>query len=149
MLVQEIMTLDVITAKKTDKLKDAAATLFKQNLTGMPVVDEENKVIGIITEYDFINPDLGLHIPTYIDFLQSIDMVKDKNTSDYKADVADLTDSTVEQIMTSDVKTVNPTTDLKDVVKLVVENRINPVPVVDNNNKLKGIISRSDLLKII
>ncbi len=148
MLAQEIMTLDVITAKATDNVKDIASILFKKNLTGMPVINDDNEVIGILTEYDFINPDLGLHIPTYIDFLQSLDM-KGGTTRNYQDKIDNLTDATVDQIMTKEVKTVHPTTDLKEVVKLITTHHINPIPVVDNHNKLKGIVSRSDLLKII
>jgi len=149
MLVQEIMTQDVITVKPTDKLKIVASLLFKQNLTGVPVVDDSSKVIGIVTEYDFINPDLELHIPTYIDFLQALEMVKTKESAEYQNQVSALSEATVENIMTTDVITVEPTTDIKEVVKIITSYRINPIPVVDSHGQLKGIVSRADLLKVI
>ncbi len=149
MLVQEIMTQDVITAKPTDKLREVASLLFNENYTGLPVVDDNGVMVGIVTEYDFINPDLELHIPTYVEFLQALDMVKDSDAEEYKEKVDALAGATIENIMTRDVITVDPTTDIKEAVKIITSHRINPLPVVDSHKKLKGIISRADFLKII
>lgn len=146
MLVKQIMTHTVITASPNDRIKDIASLLYRRNLSGVPVVDKDDKVIGIVTEYDFINPELGVHIPTYVDFLQALEI----DTIGEMAETAKvLQEATIDQIMTREVMTVQPTTDVKEVVRLITSHRINPVPVVDSHNKLVGIISRADLVKVL
>ncbi|MGB0757309.1 MAG: CBS domain-containing protein [Patescibacteria group bacterium] len=147
MLVKQIMTKTVITAKPDDRIKDIASLLYRRNLSGVPIIDDSNKVIGIVTEFDFINPDLEVHIPTYVDFLDSLEV--DDTTNEMDEAVDRLKEATIDQIMTRDVKTVLETTDVKEVVKMITTYRINPIPVVDNQNTLIGIVSRADLIKIL
>lgn len=141
------MTKTVITAKPDDRIKDIASLLYRRNLSGVPIIDDSNKVIGIVTEFDFINPDLEVHIPTYVDFLDSLEV--DDTTNEMDEAVDRLKEATIDQIMTRDVKTVLETTDVKEVVKMITTYRINPIPVVDNQNTLIGIVSRADLIKIL
>ena len=141
------MTKTVITAKPDDRIKDIASLLYRRNLSGVPVVDDDNKVVGIVTEFDFINPDLEVHIPTYVDFLNSLEV--DDTTQEMDEAVDRLKEATIDQIMTREVKTVEETTDVKEVVHMITTYRINPIPVVDNHNTLIGIVSRADLVKIL
>ena len=72
MKVSDIMTGEVITVNKGTSLKDAAGILAKFRIHGMPVVDSNNKVVGILTESDFFTKDSSnIYLPTFLDFIKS------------------------------------------------------------------------------
>lgn len=149
MKVANIMTKEVISVNPKTRIDHVATLLFDNNLTGMPVVDDTKKVVGVVTEYDFMNPKLKLHIPTYINFLSSLKMIKGYDVSEYKKTARQLVQATVDEIMTKEVITVHPETDVATVVELITSHRINPIPVVDDENVLVGIVSRADLVKLL
>jgi len=62
----DIMTTDVITVKKETNLKDLARLLYRNHINGVPVVDDDGLLIGIICESDLIRKDKKLHIPTVV-----------------------------------------------------------------------------------
>ncbi len=148
MLVKDIMTIDVIAVHPETTISKVASLLFYNNLTGMPVVDEDNKVIGIVTEYDLISPELGLHIPTYIKLLKNVGGV-DKDYKDLKKEIEKLAQASVKEVMTRDVITVTPDTTISSLVDIIMEHHINPIPVVDKEGRLVGIVSRADLVKLL
>jgi len=134
------MTIDVIAVSPKTKINQVATLLFENNLTGVPVVDNSNKVVGIVTEYDLMGPG--------IDFIRSPQEIK-SSASAIKQQVDTLLAGTVDSIMTQTVETVTGDTDLATLTDLIISKRINPVPVVDDDNTLVGIISRSDLVKLL
>ena len=150
MQVKDIMTTNVISLSPDMSIDRAAAVLFDNNLTGAPVLSPENKLIGIVTEYDFISPDLKIHIPTYIKLLKSLELVKkDREAKPLQQELEKIKNIKVEDIMTRDVITVGPEGSIGDLIDLIIKNRINPVPVLDEQKKLVGIVSRADLIKIL
>ena len=78
--VQSIMTRDVVSVKPDTPLQEAAEVLARHGFNGMPVVDEENKLVGIITEYDLVAKGSAIHLPTFQLILQNIKVYnKDKS----------------------------------------------------------------------
>jgi CBS domain-containing protein len=69
------------------------------------------------------------------------------NFEKYRRDVKDYLSTRVEDIMTRRVKTVRNDTPVSDAVRIMVKDRINRIPVVDENNKVTGILARADVLK--
>ena len=72
-----------------------------------------------------------------------------KDSKNFKAEVENLGQTKVENIMTRDVVTVKPDSDIKSLIELITSKRINPVPVIDDQDGLVGIVSRADLVKIL
>src|SRR3989338_3874608 len=107
MQVKHIMTKKVISVQSDTPVNEAAKLIFEKNLTGMPVIDDQKRVVGIITEYDFMSRGRNIHIPTFLDLMKEF---KIQDTSK--------------------------------------EKHINPLPVVDAKEKLVGIISRADIVKL-
>jgi len=70
-----------------------------------------------------------------------------ENFEKYKKDIKEYLNIKVEEIMTRRVKTVKKDTTVSDTVKILVKDRINRIPVVDENNKVIGIVARADILK--
>jgi CBS domain-containing protein len=113
----------------------------------MPVLDEEGKVIGIITESDLIARHARPHFPAYIQILDSrIYLERPKR---YEESMRHILATTAGELMTSPVHTAPPDMDVQDLASLMVEERANPVPVVDEEERLIGIVSHTDLLQMI
>lgn len=147
MLVKDLMTTRIVTVKPTDTVNDVAEVLFKHHFTGLPVTDSQNRLLGLIAERDFITSDSRLYLPTYIKLLTDIDFIsKDKNK--LSADAKAIIEATAADIMNRQVITVSSETDIKELAEIFATKRVNPIPVVDQNQKLLGIISRSDLIKL-
>jgi CBS domain-containing protein len=147
MQVREIMTRDVITARP-DTTVIAVAHIFRDNaISGMPVVDHEGKVVGIITEVDLIARHARPHFPAYIAFLDSIIYLE--STRRYRESMRHILATKADELMTTPVVTVGPDMDVQDLATLMVERRVNPVPVVEDEDRLVGIVSHTDLLELL
>jgi CBS domain-containing protein len=70
-------------------------------------------------------------------------------TKDYKESLRRITGVTAEDIMTTPVNTISPDASVEDAATVMVSNRSNPLPVVDDNGRMVGIISRTDILRVI
>ncbi len=146
MKVNEIMTRDVISIGADASISQVAELLFDDNLTGVPVVDEQKHVIGILTEYDLLSRQDHIHIPTYMKLLSQFKIAKsDKSVQQEISKVQSLQAS---DIMTRPVVTISEDTDVSEAARIFADDRINPLPVVDHNGILVGIISRADIVKL-
>lgn len=147
MLVKELMTTNVITVKPGSTLETVADTLHQYHFTGLPVVDGNNTVLGMIMERDFITKDSRLYLPTYIKLLKNVDF--------YSGDKRHLPDevkkvmyATAQDVMNKNVVYAYPDTTLEELANIFATKRVNPIPVVDSHFRLVGVISRSDLIKL-
>ena len=133
---KDIMTTDVIVANKNDIIANVANLLIKEKIGGLPVVDEENKVVGIISETDIMKKESHVDSPRMLNFIQGIEDEM-RAIAAYK----------VEDLMSKDIITVNENDTFDYVANVMINKSINRVPVVDENNFLKGIICRYDIIK--
>jgi CBS domain-containing protein len=147
MQVKEIMTEDVATVRTDTPVTDVARMFREKAISGMPVVDEEGKVVGIITEVDLIARHARPHFPTYIAFLDSIIYLESPRR--YRDSMRRILATTAGELMTTPVRTVGPKMDVQDLAAFMVEERVNPVPVLDDQGQLLGIVSHTDILHMI
>jgi len=147
MQVQDIMTRDVV-AVQPGTAVTAVARLFREHaISGMPVVDEEGKVVGIITELDLIARHARPHFPSYVAFLDSIIYLE--STKRYRESMRHILATTAGELMSAPVHTVSPDMDVQDLAGMMVEHRWNPFPVLDEGGRMVGIVSHTDMLKLI
>ncbi|MDD3269220.1 MAG: CBS domain-containing protein [Syntrophomonadaceae bacterium] len=144
MLAKDVMTRDVITVSPSDKVDEVAQILIDNKISGVPVVDAERHVLGIITEKDLMVKAGELKMPFYLTLFDSIIFLE--NPIRFNNDLKKYTASRVKDAMTSKVLVVEEDTPLNKVVEIMQDKRINRVPVV-RHNKLVGIITRNDILK--
>jgi len=144
--VSEIMTLEVISVKKDAPLKEAAGLLAKLRIHGMPVIDGENKVVGVITESDFFSKDASnIYLPTFLDFIKG-----EPNEAKIGNDNADLDQTTkVADIMTEKCLTVKPDLSVKELIKIFKETSFKTIPVADEGGVLVGIVTVMDVIKLL
>jgi CBS domain-containing protein len=139
-LVQDVMTRKVITVLKYENVMHVAGILSEQNISGLPVVDKENKLIGIITQADILSMVGVRKEHTFKDLLKHMfgEPLPERKAGDIVAD-----------IMASPAVTIKPQANIAEAAQLMDEKRIRRLPVVDDRNMLLGIISRADILKAV
>lgn len=143
MRAKDIMRSNVISVKQEDRIEDIVSTLMKNHISGVPVTNQQNQVIGIVTEKDLITRDRGLNISSYMEFVASILFIDGKLQKELHHKIEA---QTANDIMSSPVYAVYLDTTLEEVASVMINRRINRIPVINKNNELLGIIGRSDLL---
>lgn len=146
MQVKDLMTTKVITVSPDTLISEVADLLHKYHFTGVPVVNEEGRVLGTISERDFITADSNLYLPTYIHMLSNMDYIQGAR-KELPHVVQQLVHAKAKDIMNQSIPFVRPETTIEELARIFAEKRVNPVPVTDPTNKLLGVISRSDLIK--
>ncbi|MFQ6063717.1 MAG: CBS domain-containing protein [Methanosarcinales archaeon] len=144
-IAKDIMTSPVITVRPDSSIKDVAELLLKNKISGVPVVDEENKVVGIVTEFDLLYKVKVEHPLTFKEMLASFFHIG----LTHKEKISKISAKKVGEIMTKPVITVSKTTSIFQISALFTEKNINRVPVVDAENKLIGIVTRADIVKAL
>ena len=144
---KEIMTTDVIVAKQDDSIADVANMLIAEKIGGLPVVDSENRVVGIISETDILKKEIYIEAPLYINLLQGLIFLDDLKK--VEKDIKQVAAYKVGELMSKDIIKVHEDDKFDDVANVMIKKSINRVPVVDDDNKLKGIICRYDIIKAL
>jgi len=149
-LAKDIMTVPTISVSKNNNVKVALDLLAEHNISGLPIVDDEGKVAGIISGSDIL---LYSQQKNVVPKTTTSFWVSPYTQSDDIAVIRDgfenLHRTAIEQVMTKKVFTVKGDTPVSDVAKLMISRNINRVPVVDDAGKLLGIISRADLVRFM
>lgn len=153
-LVKDIMNPDVIYIKPRDPLKKIVTILDKHDINGLPVVEEEKKVVGIVTERDILKYARWI-IGQPVNNLNHIieegeeEVAESSQAVGQRAvDVVKLVASvTAETLMTKKVITVKKDLPVRDLVKMMNEYNINRVPIVNDRGELIGIVARADILQ--
>ena len=146
MLAREIMSQDVITVSPEEEVDKAARILLENKISGLPVVDANNHVVGIITEKDLIVRAGELKVPFYITLFDSIIFLE--NPIRFNNDVKKYIATQIKDAMTRKVFMVEEDTPINENVEIMQKRAVNRVPVV-RNDKLVGIITRNDILKAL
>ncbi len=147
MQVSEIMTREVVSVGPDDKLVYVANVLERNGFNGVPVV-EGKKVLGMITENDLISRgSTSFHIPSLIRIFKDLQL--DKSKINYSDSLESILKARAESVMNRDYVSVSPETKIIELVKVFQEKKVNPIPVVNKEKELVGIISMSDVLKIL
>jgi CBS domain-containing protein len=143
MRAHHIMTKDVITVTPHTSIEAAAKIMLRTHISGLPVLDDAGKLVGIVSQSDFLRRSeigTGRKRPAWLQFLigpgkAATDFVRERGRK-------------VEDVMTEDPITVDEETTLEDLVELMEKKGIKRLPVMDGNI-LKGIVTRSNLLQAV
>ncbi|MBN2333039.1 MAG: CBS domain-containing protein [Deltaproteobacteria bacterium] len=146
-LANDIMTTPVITVTPETGIKELATLLTSRRISGAPVVDGEGRLLGIVTETDLLFTEKPLHIPTFFTILDSL--LYFENPFKMDKEMKKLTASTVADIYTADCLTITAATPVDEIAALMIDEQKNLLPVVDEDRKVVGIISRTNMLSLI
>jgi len=142
----DIMTTEIITVKKDTSLKVLARILYKNHINGVPVVDDDGQLIGIICESDLIRKDQKLHIPTVVAIFDVVFYLE--RPKKFVEEIQRINATTVEDLYTKEIITVDEKTPIDEIATLMTKKKIYTIPVVDGD-RLVGIIGKADLIRTI
>jgi CBS domain-containing protein len=139
MKVQDVMTTDVSTIGPDGLVKDAAIEFVQRRISGMPVVSSDGEVIGVISETDILPKESGERrggglLQWFLD--------PDDSWINRRFDAV-----TVEDAMSSPALTILPGRPLAEAAKVMLDEDVNRLPVVDPDGLLVGLVSRGDLIR--
>ena len=136
----DIMTTRVFSVNRTTPVKEVAELMAEKSVSGIPVLEEDGKVAGIISEKDFLSH-MGSRDKTH--FMAVVaECLKGKGCV-----AMPIRSQKAEDIMTSPAVTVKEDTSVIEIANLFTEKNINRVPVINEEGRLKGIVSRADIVR--
>lgn len=142
MKVKDIMITDVKSVRPDTLVSHALTLLSEYEMSGLPVIDTDNKLVGMFTEKDIIR----YILPGYVGQVGSF--IYQENPKAIKNKVNELlSESKVSDVMRRDVITVGPDAPLSEVARIILTEKIRRLPVVDNEARVIGIIARQDIVK--
>ena len=131
--VKDVMTTEVVAVRRGATFKDMAAALRRYRVSALPVIDDQEKVIGVVSEADMLAKEVPLGL---IDGLV------------HHKEVRKAAGLTAGDLMTHPAVTVRPDDSVEHAARLMYNLRIKRLPVVDAGGGLVGVISRTDLLAV-
>ncbi len=140
MKAKDVMTRDLISVTPDATVLQAARLMLQHHISGLPVVDVSGKLVGILSEGDFLRrreTATQRRRSRWLEFLMGPGKIASEYTHSHGSKVA--------EVMTSEVRTVGEDTDLEQIVELMEKHRIKRVPVM-RAGKLAGIVTRSNLM---
>ncbi len=138
---QTIMTREVVSVRPDTPLVGVAETMGRTNVSGVPVVDEENRVVGVISERDFLKR-LGAASPNFMSLVAVCLQTKGCVALPIKQ-------QTARDLMSTPALTVRADTPVGEIAALFAARHINRVPVTGEDGRLLGIVSRGDLIRAL
>ena len=143
---KDIMTQDVITVTPDMPVKELAALLLSHRIGGAPVVDDDQTLLGVVTESDLIDQSKNVHIPTVISILDSVLVLENPWKMDLE--IKKMAGRTVRDIFASELVTVTEDTPLSDIATIMSEKKVHTLPVL-SGAALVGVIGKTDLIRAI
>lgn len=145
----EIMNADVAGVAPDDEARTAIDLLAKSDLGAVPVVDADRKVVGIVSESDLILADeeSDLHLPHYFEIMGGVVFIGSMKGFEKRLEKAFATK--VSELMTADPIVVHTYEAADRVAKKIAEHHHNHLPVVDEDGRLAGMVTRADALAAV
>ena len=147
MKVRDIMTKEVIAVQADTSVNEVARLMGQHDISGVPVVDDEQHVIGIITELDLIVRNTRMEMTPFIQVLD-LGRIPLEWPGHARERMRHMLGTHAEDVMTREVRTIGPDAEVEKLAELMVNQRVNPVPVVEKG-RLVGIVSRADLIDMM
>jgi CBS domain-containing protein len=127
------MTSKVITARADETIKEVILRLRTNKISGLPIVNSQNKLVGVFSETDVMNA-----LPDILNDADAIPLI----------DIKELTDNSVRMVMSEPRFTISPDADVKDAARIMLEQYVHRLPVIENDNMI-GLVSLGDVLKAL
>jgi CBS domain-containing protein len=156
--VESIMRKKVPVVAPDDTVGTVASMMANSDVPGVLVVDD-GELLGIITESDIVTRKAEVDFPETVSFLGGyfragrLQLPWNREThddaSDFDHEIRRVLATTARDLMTSPVINIDKDATILDLATIMIEHNVNPVPVVTDDNKIVGIVSRKDLVKLI
>jgi CBS domain-containing protein len=146
--VGSIMTTEVVSFAVDQNVQEAMQRLVEREVDAGPVLDDDGRVVGLLSTGDLIVEEARVHFPTVVNFLGvNVTLPFSERKLDEAMEKA--LGATVGEVMTSDVLTVAPDQTVEDAATLMHDHDVSRLPVVDEQGVLVGLIARGDIVRAI
>ncbi|AVH62648.1 phosphoribulokinase [Nostoc sp. 'Peltigera membranacea cyanobiont' 213] len=143
--VADVMSRDPIVVYAETPLKEAIQILAERHISGLPVVDDVGKLVGIISETDLMWQETGVTPPAYIMFLDSVIYLK--NPATYERDLHKALGQTVGEVMSKNPIAISSDKTLKQAATIMHDRSIHRLPVIEGTDRVIGILTRGDIIR--
>ncbi|MEH2408284.1 CBS domain-containing protein [Nostoc sp.] len=143
--VTDVMSRDPIVVRAETPLKEAIQILAERHISGLPVVDDVGKLVGIISETDLMWQETGVTPPAYIMFLDSVIYLK--NPATYDRDLHKALGQTVGEVMSKNPITISTDKTLREAATIMHDRSVHRLPVLDSTGQVIGILTRGDIIR--
>ena len=144
--VKDVMTADVVTISPDTEITLAAKILLEKRINGVPVIDAEGKLVGILCQSDLVAQQKAFPVPsvfTLLDGFMPLTSIKR-----LEKEIEKIAAVTVADAMTPDPVTVGPETTIEEVASMMVDKNFHTLPVMEDDT-LVGIVGKEDVIKIL
>lgn len=143
---KDIMTRELITVSPDTDITEAAKILLDKHINGLPVVDKNGKLVGIICQSDLISLQKKFRLPSVFTLLDTFIPVRSQKSID--KELEKIAAAKVVQAMTADPVVINAEDTVEDIATLMVEKNLHTLPVVEDG-KLVGVVGKEDILSTL
>ena len=143
--VAEVMTPNPITVEPQTALNKAIKIMAEKKISGLPVVNDERKLIGVLSETDLMWQETGVEPPPYIMILDSIIYLQ--NRARYEKEIHKALGQTVGEVMSDNPIAISPEKSLREAARLMHDKKIRRLPAIDSEGKVVGILTRGDIIR--
>ncbi|MEQ8384158.1 MAG: CBS domain-containing protein [Coleofasciculus sp. A1-SPW-01] len=143
--VAEVMSRDPIAVSPQTPIKEAMKILAERRISGLLVVNDVGKLVGIISETDLLWQQTGVEPPVYIVFLDSVIYLE--NPARYEEELHKALGQTVGEVMTHAPVVVKPDQPLRKAAKLMQDKSLRRLAVTDNQGKVIGVLTAGDIVR--
>lgn len=144
MLAKEIMTKDVLIVREDTTIDEVCKLFVDKNISGVPVVNQYDKLVGVISEGDLVYKQKPVKPPMFINLFDGIFPV---DRREFQEDMKRIAAYKVGDLMSKPPIYAYEDTPLSDIATLIVERKVNRVPIVNEVQEVVGIITRHDLVR--
>lgn len=148
MQVRDIMSSPAITVTPATTIRDVARIMRENLFSGVPVVDVEDGLLGIITEMDLIARNAPLQRPQYIAVLSAMIPLNIAEVRQYREQLRQVLATTAGDLMQEDVETVSPETPIEEALEAMLDPEVTMLPVMEGET-IVGVVTRTDLVRLI
>ncbi len=143
---REIMTREVITVSPETSVEEVARLFAQRRISGVPVVDDQRRVVGVVTQSDLLKRTREPQLPMALNILDLHLFLETPGR--FRQRLEKLLGHAVQQVMSSPPVTVEPDTPVAVLARLMEEKKIHTLPVVEGG-KLVGIVGKLDLIRVL
>jgi len=140
MRIRECMKRNVISIPESSTIREAAAVSVKEHVGLLPIIDAEDKLVGVVGLRDL----LSLELPDFVNFVTDLDFVHDFGAVENTRPSAEVLDQSIQTLMKPTI-TVHEDSGLLRAYALMLQHDLHDMPVVSEDGKLVGVASRVDI----
>ena len=143
---KDIMKKDLVTVSPETHVTEAAKVLLEKHVNGLPVVDANGRLVGILCQSDLVAQQMKMPMPSVFNLLDGL--IPIGSSASLEKEVRKIAAIKVSEAMTPHPVTVGPETGLEEIATLMVSKKFHSLPVLEHG-KLVGIIGKEDVLRTL